>query len=177
MNAFLSSLLLAFAASADALACGFAAGAGRIKIPARSALAAAGVSAAILLFGYLSSDSLAAVLPPRLFTLAAFFALAGMGLSKLAAGDEADSGHGGRTMTAVEGLFLGASISADGLAAGLGGYTGLYPALLSCVLCFAFSAAALFGGAKSGMHVKNARLGNIAAGVTLSLLAAFKLLP
>ena len=177
MDAFLSALLLAFAASADALACGFAAGAGRIKIPARSAFAAAGISAAILLFGYLSSNALAAVLPPRVFTLAAFFALAGMGLSKLAASGQAERNCGGRTLTVAEGLRLGASISAAGLAAGLGGFTGLRPAFLSCALCFALSAAALYLGAKSGNRVKNSRLGNVAAGVTLAVLAAFKLLP
>ena len=177
MDAFLSSLLLAFAASADALACGFAFGAGQIKIPCRSAAAAAGVSAVILLLGYLSSDALAAVLPPRIFTLAAFFVLAGLGLSKLASVNSTENGGVRRVLTVREGLLLGASISADGLAAGLGGYTGLYPALLSCTLCFALSAAALYCGAKSGMRVKSSRMGNIAAGITLAILAAIKLLP
>ncbi|MDE7395388.1 MAG: hypothetical protein K2M95_04650 [Clostridiales bacterium] len=178
MNAILSSMLLAFAASADALACGFAAGAGRIKVPMKAAAAAAGVSAAILLFGYLASDSLSQLLPPRVFQIASFIVLAGMGLMKLASsGSENGSGGRARRLTVREGLVLGATLSADGLAAGLGGYAGVFPALLSCLLCFLFSAAALYGGAKSGMYVKSDRLGNVMAGVTLAALAAFKLLP
>lgn len=178
MDAILSSLLLAFAVSADALACGFAAGAGRIKIPFRAAVAAATVSTVILCFGYAAGRAISPLVSPHAFTLVSFFVLSGMALCKLAP-KKTESGdcNADRYLSVREGAALGAALSADGLTVGFGGYAGVVAAVCSCALSFVLSAAALYGGAKSGMCVQNDRAGNIAAGVTLAVLAALKLLP
>ena len=179
MNLFTVALILGLSVSADALACGFAAGASRLKIPVASAMSAAAVSAAFVAFGMTAGCVSAPFIPDSIKRYMSFFVLAVLGALKLAvSGDTAGSADfdSDKRLSVPEALALGSAISLDGLAVGCG-YMASAGVVVCATLCtFAFTTAALYFGAKGGMGVKPGRIGNITAGLALIVLAAIKLI-
>lgn len=178
MDIWLHCILLALGVSADALACGFGAGVSRLKVPAISAMAAAFVSAIFVGAGLAAGDLAAPYIPAGVQKYLSFFVLAAFGLIKLAdTGSDAKrmDGNFDRKLSIGEGLALGAALSVDGLAAGFGAKFGGGALFFTAACTFVITAAALYGGAKSGAKAAGSRLGNIAAGVALLFLAAEKL--
>ena len=172
------AILLALSVSADALACGFGAGASRLKVPFVSAVAAAAVSAAFVAFGMAAGRLSAPLMPTAVQKYISFAVLAVFGLIKLAGG-ESDTAFAdcncNRRLSVPEGIALGAAISVDGLAAGFGYAADIVTATFSAAFTFAFSCAALYMGAKGGKSVHKGRRGETAAGLVLVFLAAQKL--
>lgn len=180
MDSLLVAILLALSVSADALACGFGAGASRIKVPVRSAVTAAAVSAAFVAAGMAAGHYSAPFMPDAVQKYISFAVLAAFGLLKLASGGEGNSAFADcntdRVLSAAEGAALGAALSIDGLAAGFGYAANGWTLAFSSAFTFLFTAFALFLGAKGGRGVRRGRAGNVAAGLVLVLLAAEKLL-
>ena len=178
MNIFTVSMILALSVSADALACGFAAGASRLRVPMGSAITAAAVSAAFVAIGMAAWYYSAPLIPESVTRYISFSVLAVFGLLKLcggAGGFSADC-NSDRVLSAGEGAALGAALSVDGLAAGFGCMGGLRMLLCSSAFTLLFTACALYFGAKGGRGVRPGRSGNLAAGMALIVLAVQKLL-
>ena len=179
MNVLSASLILALGLSADALACGYAAGASRLKVPLLSALAAAVVSAACIAVGMgagivalcKTGESVGRYVSFAILSLFALFKIAG-GTPKR----EAYDCNVDRKLSVGEGFALGAAVSIDGLAAGFGYASSVNMLICTTVAAFVFSGAALYLGAKGGKVSGGGRAGNITAGIALAVLAAQKLI-
>ena len=179
MNVFVVSVILALGLSADALACGFCAGASRLKIPLVSAIAAATVSALCVAVGMGAGGKVAPLLPESAGRYISFAALGIFGLIKIGSRAnvrEVFDCNCDRYLSVGEGLALGAALSVDGLAAGFGYAAGVYMLVCTVAATFVFSAAALFFGAKGGAGSRGGRAGNITAGLALVILAVQKLI-
>lgn len=178
MNTMITAAVLALSVSADALACGFGAGASRLKVPILSALAAAAVSAGTVAFGMTAGSVSAPFMPEKLRKYIAFVVLAVLGLMKLAGRGDAPSVdvNSDRYLSVSEAVALGCAISLDGLAAGFGSMSRPLTVIFATVFTFAFSAAALYFGAKGGRGFAGGRAGGLAAGGALIILAVQKLL-
>ena len=179
MNIFAMSIILSLSVSADALACGYSAGASRLKVPLSGAVAAAVVSAAFVAAGMTAGNLSAPFMPASVGKYISFSLLAIFGLLKLVdtGGDSlrADCNQDKR-LSVPEGAALGSALSVDGLAAGFGSMGQAAAIACTTVCTFVFTAAALYFGAKGGRGVKNGRLGNIVAGLALIILAVEKIL-
>ncbi len=177
MDKIAEIIILALCVSADALACGFSAGTSKIKVPLISSAAAAVISAACMALGMAAGESVGKLLPETVQRYISFSVLAVFGLIKIApfTADQTDI-NSDRVLSVPEGLALGAAISIDGLAAGFGYAAPSYAVAATACLTFVFTALALYAGAKAGGGVKSGRLGNIAAGLALVILAAEKLI-
>lgn len=178
MDTWILSILLALGVSADALACGFSAGAARIKVPLCSAFAAAAVSAAFVALGLAAGAMSAPLLPENVGRYVSFGVLAVFGLGKLAddgGNAAAFDARPDKVLSVPEGLALGSAISVDGLAVGFGTAMRGITAALACGCTLLFTAGALWLGARGGRSTGGGRTGNIAAGLTLVILAVQKL--
>ena len=179
MDSIIAATVLGLSVSADALACGFAAGASRMRIPLVSALAAAFVSAAFVAFGFIAGNTSAPLLPEKLRRYLSFGVLAVFGLVRLAgAGDKSPfpDFNSDKVLSVAEALALGSSISRDGLAAGFGAMgpaAAAASATLTTLICTTLS---LHFGAKCGRMTKGGRLSNTVAALALIILAVQKLL-
>lgn len=178
MNDWVTAVILGLGVSADALACGFSAGTSGLKVPFRSALIVAVISAFTVAFGFAAGGTTAPFLPDTVQKYISFSVLAVFGLCKLCGGENsqfADSDLS-RQLSAKEAVALGSALSVDGLAAGFGAMATLFTAVIGTAVTFVFTAVALYMGAKSGRGVKRGRAGNIVAGLALVALAVQKLL-
>ena len=179
MNIFAMSIILSLSVSADALACGYSAGASKLKVPLSGAVAAATVSAAFIAIGMTAGNLSAPFIPEAVGKYISFTLLAVFGLLKLAdtGGDSlrADCNQDKR-LSVPEGAALGSALSVDGLAAGFANMATAAAIVCTTACTFVFTAAALFFGAKGGRGVKSGRTGNIVAGLALVILAVEKIL-
>ncbi len=179
MNIFAMSIILSLSVSADALACGYSAGASKLKVPLSGAVAAATVSAAFIAVGMTAGNLSAPFIPEAVGKYISFTLLAVFGLLKLAdtGGDSlrADCNQDKR-LSVSEGAALGSALSVDGLAAGFANMATAAAIVCTTACTFVFTAAALFFGAKGGRGVKSGRTGNIVAGLALVILAVEKIL-
>jgi putative Mn2+ efflux pump MntP len=179
MNIFAMSIILSLSVSADALACGYSAGASKLKVPLSGAVAAATVSAAFIAVGMTAGNLSAPFIPEAVGKYISFTLLAVFGLLKLAdtGGDSlrADCNQDKR-LSVPEGAALGSALSVDGLAAGFANMATAAAIVCTTACTFVFTAAALFFGAKGGRGVKSGRTGNIVAGLALVILAVEKIL-
>ncbi|MCI8596252.1 MAG: hypothetical protein HFE35_05495 [Clostridia bacterium] len=173
------SIILSLSVSADALACGYSAGASKLKVPLSGAVAAATVSAAFIAVGMTAGNLSAPFIPEAVGKYISFTLLAVFGLLKLAdtGGDSlrADCNQDKR-LSVSEGAALGSALSVDGLAAGFANMATAAAIVCTTACTFVFTAAALFFGAKGGRGVKSGRTGNIVAGLALVILAVEKIL-
>ena len=179
MDTLIAATVLGLSVSADALACGFAAGAARMRIPLISALAAAFVSAAFVAFGFFAGNMSAPLLPGAVQRYISFGVLAVFGLVRLAgAGDKSPfpDFNSDKILSVGEALALGSSISIDGLAAGFGAMGTLPAAVCATLTTFACTTLSLYFGAKCGRMTKGGRLSNTVAALALIILAVQKLL-
>lgn len=185
--------ILVTALSADAFAAGLAYGAGGIRLPAVSLLTASAVSSLILAVSLLTGGLAGGMLPAGLVKGFGFLVLAVLGVWKLfessdgKSAAEADKNRD-RLLSPAEALALGAALSADSLAAGIGAGALSMPLLPAVAASFLAGAAALSGGerigrvlAASGSKSRKAKAGrslnfNRLGGILLLLLAAAKLL-
>ena len=178
MNIFAMSIILSLSVSADALACGYSAGASKLKVPLSGAVAAT-VSAAFIAVGMTAGNLSAPFIPEAVGKYISFTLLAVFGLLKLAdtGGDSlrADCNQDKR-LSVPEGAALGSALSVDGLAAGFANMATAAAIVCTTACTFVFTAAALFFGAKGGRGVKSGRTGNIVAGLALVILAVEKIL-
>lgn len=179
MNIFAMSIILSLSVSADALACGYSAGASKLKVPLSGAVAAATVSAAFIAVGMTAGNLSAPFIPEAVGKYISFTLLAVFGLLKLAdtGGDSlrADCNQDKR-LSVSEGAALGSALSVDGLAAGFANMATAAAIVCTTACTFVFTAAALFFGAEGGRGVKSGRTGNIVAGLALVILAVEKIL-
>ena len=179
MNIFAMSIILSLSVSADALACGYSAGASKLKVPLSGAVAAATVSAAFIAVGMTAGNLSAPFIPEAVGKYISFTLLAVFGLLKLAdtGGDSlrADCNQDKR-LSVPEGAALGSALLVDGLAAGFANMATAAAIVCTTACTFVFTAAALFFGAKGGRGVKSGRTGNIVAGLALVILAVEKIL-
>lgn len=178
MEVLMMAMVFSLSVSADMLACGFCTGASRIRVPMVSAIAAAVVCALFVAVGMTAGNTIGALLPEAVQKYISFGVLAVLGLVKLAGNGENKTQpdcNRDKRLSIFEGVALGAALSVDGLAAGFGWAASTTMIVWSSVFTFAFSAAALYLGAKSGQCVRGGRWGNIAAGLALVVLAALKL--
>lgn len=179
MNIFAMSIILSLSVSADALACGYSAGASKLKVPLSGAVVAATVSAAFIAVGMTAGNLSAPFIPEAVGKYISFTLLAVFGLLKLAdtGGDSlrADCNQDKR-LSVPEGAALGSALSVDGLAAGFANMATAAAIVCTTACTFVFTAAALFFGAKGGRGVKSGRTGNIVAGLALVILAVEKIL-
>lgn len=179
MNVLSVSVILALGLSADALACGYLAGASRLKVPLISAFAAAAVSAACIGVGMGAGITALPYFGESVGRYVSFCVLAFFGLFKIAgAGAKrgAFDANCDRRLSVGEGLGLGAAVSADGLAAGFGYASSIYMLICTSVAAFVFSSAALYFGAKGGQNASGGKAGDLTAGIALCVLAAQKLI-
>ena len=176
--------MLVTALSADAFAAGLAYGAEDIRLPAVSLLTASAVSSLILAVSLLTGGLAGGILPAGLVK-GSVWKLCERPGGKSAA--EADKNRD-RLVSPAEALALGAALSADSLAAGIGAGALNIPLLPAAAASFLAGAAALSGGERlgrvfaaseaesektgAGSRLKINRLG----GILLLLLAAAKLL-
>lgn len=179
MDGFFTAIILGLSLSADALACGFSAGASRMKIPFYSAATAAAVSAAFVAFGMAAGNMSAPFLPAVTQRYISFLVLAVFGLIKLADADSSAPSadcNADKKLSVGEALALGSALSVDGLAAGFG-VMASFSVVAGASLCtFVFTALSLYAGAKGGGSMRSGRAGNITAGLALVVLAILKLL-
>lgn len=150
-----------------------------MKVPLASAVSAAVVSAAFLAFGLAAGNLTAPYIPAAVKKYISFAVLSVFGLCKLAGKEEDSRAHdknADRKLSAGEAVVLGAALSIDGLAAGFGAMASPVVVVSASLFTFFFTAAALYLGAKGGSGMKTGRLGNIAAGLALTILAAQKLI-
>ena len=179
MNIFAMSIILSLSVSADALACGYSAGASKLKVPLSGAVAAATVSAAFIAVGMTAGNLSAPFIPEAVGKYISFTLLAVFGLLKLAdtGGDSlrADCNQDKR-LSVPEGAALGSALSVDGLAAGFANMATAAAIVCTTACTFVFTSTALFFGAKGGRGVKSGRTGNIVAGLALVILAVEKIL-
>ena len=179
MNIFAMSIILSLSVSADALACGYSAGASKLKVPLSGAVAAATVSAAFIAVGMTAGNLSAPFIPEAVGKYISFTLLAVFGLLKLAdtGGDSlrADCNQDKR-LSVPEGAALGSALSVDGLAAGFANMATAAAIVCTTACTVVFTATALFFGAKGGRGVKSGRTGNIVAGLALVILAVEKIL-
>lgn len=178
MKEFTIGLIIALSVSADALACGYSAGASKIKIPLCSSLAAALMSAAFVAVGAAAGNLCLGIVPIKAIKYISFFLLATFSAIKLLGGDnnlkKADCNRD-KVLSVPEAVALGTSISLDGLAVGIGSTMSVSSVITAVAFTLVFTAAALYCGAKCGRGsgIKSA---NIVAGIALAVLAAQKLL-
>ncbi len=151
----LETTALVTALSADAFAAGIAYGAGEIKLPPVSLLTASAVSSLILSFSILAGRLAGSALPGGIVKMLGFLLLAGIGIWKLfdrSVREEAKKAdkNQDRSVSPAEALTLGAALSADSLAAGIGAGALRTPFFLAIGASFLAGAAALFFGEKLG---------------------------
>lgn len=195
---------LAAALSLDAFFAGMGYGASGVRITRAAALAAAGCCAGVLAAGMLLGGLLEPLLSASAARWIGTLTLALLGCGKIGGGAlkkrirQADAGQvsfrlldfrcilrvyadpgkadadSSRSISPAEGLALGAALSMDGAAAGLGAGLagGNLPAVL---LVFAMTAALLAGGAALGRRMRQAGKGDadwLAGGILLALALA-----
>ena len=163
--------MLVAALSADAFAAGLAYGAGGIRLPAVSAFTASAVSSVILAFSFLLGRMAGGALSEGMVKAAGFLILTALGIWKLVDGaggkdaEEADKNRD-RRLSPAEALVLGAALSADSLAAGIGAGAFDMPIFPAAAASFAAGVAALFLGCRLGrsLSVFEERTGRKARG-------------
>lgn len=143
------------ALSADTFAAGLAYGAGGIRLPPASLAAASAVSSLVLGLSMLAGRLAGTSLPAGAVKVFGFLILALLGLWKLLVhsggkkAEEADKNKD-RLVSLPEALTLGAALSADSLAAGIGAVALNTPLLAAVAASFLAGAAAFAGGGRLG---------------------------
>lgn len=150
--------ILVIALSADALAAGLAYGAGGIRLPIVSLATACGVSSLILTLSLLTGEIAGEMLPAGAVKMFGFLMLAALGFWKLLAHTDGESAREAdknkdRLVSPMEALALGAALSADSLAAGVGAGALDMPLLPAVFASFLAGAAALLAGQWMGRRL------------------------
>ena len=176
-------LLLVTALSVDAFAAGFAYGVSKIKVPFISVIIVTGISSLILVISLLAGNVVSSLIPGNLTSYFSFLLLFVLGLVKLfdrSKHNEAENANKNQDdlVSPGEALTLGAALSIDSLAAGIGAgvRTAYIPTafLASTVI----GALALILGSCLGSLLSSHCRSNLCwvSGVLLILLAFMKLL-
>lgn len=170
---------LVIALSVDSFAAGLAYGAGGIRMPAVSLLTASAVSSLVLAFSFLLGGMAGGSLPEGAVKAFGFLTLSAIGVWKLFDGSGGESAQSAdrnrdRLVSPAEALTLGAALSADSLAAGIGAGALAMPLIPAVTASFAAGSAALFLGCRLGHRMagmsKSQSLGGRAAGRVSGLL-------
>lgn len=150
--------MLVTALSVDALAAGLAYGAGGIRLPGISVLTASAVSSLILALSLLLGRAAGGTFSEGAVKVFGFLTLTALGIWKLLDGaggknaEEADKNRD-RLVPPGEAFALGAALSADSLAAGIGAGALSMPLLPAVSASFAAGVAALFLGCRLGRRL------------------------
>lgn len=183
MSCFFELFLLVLALSADAFTASFVYGADRVKIPFLSAAVITFLSTGILAFFLLAGSFLKAFLPGNLPSLCSVLLLFLLGLAKLTARPVRDMARRANdrdpeVLSAGEAFVLGAALSMDSAAAGIGtGLTGTSLPLLM-ILSLVTGFLSVTGGGRLGRIVSGRTSMDFskAGGMVLMLLALMKLI-
>ncbi len=176
-------LILVTALSVDAFAAGFVYGVSKIKVPFLSVTIVTGISGLILAASLLAGNLVSSLLPGNVTGYFSFLLLFVLGLTKLfdrSRHDEAETADKNKdaVLSPTEALTLGAALSIDSLAAGIGAgipVSCIFAAFVSSL--FVGALAILLGSFLGGLISSRCR-SNLCwvSGVLLILLAFMKLL-
>ena len=180
---FLEILVLVTALSVDAFAAGFVYGVSKIKVPFVSVLIVTGVSCVMLAVSLLAGNLVSSLIPENLTRHFSFLLLFVLGLVKVfdrSSHDEAEAADKNKDafVSPAEALTLGAALSIDSLAAGVGAgiKTASIPSafLLSCLV----GVLAIVLGSRLGRAISSYFRSNLCwvSGVLLIILAFMKLM-
>lgn len=179
---FLKALILVTALSVDSFTSGFAYGVSKTRMPLLSVFIVAFISSITLVFSLLLGSMIQGIIPPGWAAKISFTILFLLGLVKLfncSKHNEAEKANkdGDDLLSPVEAISLGAALSIDSVAAGIGaGFVKIMiPAAFIASLLI--GAAALILGSKLGHIISNRFRANLdwVSGVLLMLLAVMKL--
>lgn len=178
----LEIFMLASALSIDTFAASFAYGMSRIKIPAASVLILASISSLTLAVSLSAGNLLSHFLPETLTGSISFLILFFLGIIKLfdssfkEQAEQANKNHDDR-LSASEAIPLGAALSIDSIAAGIG--AGFFPSHLAGTILASFfmGISAILLGSFLGRKISRYTDTNLCwiCGVLLIILAFMKL--
>ncbi len=178
----LEIIVLAAALSVDTFSASFAYGMGRIRIPAASIGILAAISSLTLAVALLAGNLLSGLLPQSLTNDISFLILFILGIIKLfdkSCKKQAEQANKDKDniLSPAEAFPLGAALSIDSVAAGIG--AGVSPAhIIATILAtFLMGIAAILGGSFLGRAVSRHSDANLCwiSGVLLIVLAFMKL--
>ena len=175
-------LILVTAVSVDAFVASMAYGMQKIRIPAASILIIASISSATLALSMLAGHLICQLLPTHFTSYLSFIVLLVLGIIKLldrSCNSQADKANknNDNLLSPTEALYLGAALSLDSLAAGMG--AGVSPAgIFAYIVCsFFISITAIVAGCRLGQILWSRCNKNLCwiGGVLLIFLAFMKL--
>lgn len=176
-------LLLVTALSVDAFAAGFVYGVSKIKVPFASIIVVTGISSLILVCSLLAGNLVSSLIPGNLTQYFSFLLLFVLGLTKLfdrSQHNEAETADKNKDafVSPAEALTLGAALSIDSLAAGIGAGIGSAYIPLAFLVSFLIGALAIVTGSCLGGLISSHCRSNLCwvSGVLLILLAFMKLM-
>ena len=179
----LEILLLVTALSVDAFAAGFVYGVSKIKVPLASITVITGISSLILVCSLLAGNLVSSLIPENLTRYFSFLLLFVLGLVKLfdrSRHDEAETADKNKDafVSPTEALTLGAALSIDSLAAGIGAGIGNAYIPAAFLISFVIGALAIVLGSWLGGLISSHCRSNLCwiSGVLLIILAFMKLL-
>jgi len=144
-------LVLVTALSVDSFAAGFVYGVGKVKVPLLSVLIITFISSMTLIISIFIGNIISGMLPENFTDDVSFLIIYTIGVVKLLQkpkGDEADKANknGDNILSPVEALYLGAALSIDSIAAGIGaGVMAVHAAWTLCVSLLVGGLAIFFG--------------------------------
>lgn len=178
----LQALILVMALSVDSFTSGFAYGVSKIRMPLLSVSIVTFISSITLVLSLLVGNVIQGMIPPGWADKIGFSILFLLGLFKLLnrskqSDAEKANKDGDDLLSPVEALSLGAALSIDSIAAGIG--AGFAKALIPAafLISLVIGAAALISGSRLGNIISNRFGANLdwVCGVLLMLLAVMKL--
>ena len=147
-------LVLVTALSVDSFAAGLVYGVGKVKVPLLSVLIITFISSMTLIISIFIGNIISGMLPENFTDDVSFLIIYTIGVVKLLQkpkGDEADKADkankdGDNILSPVEALYLGAALSIDSIAAGIGaGVMAVHAAWTLCVSLLVGGLAIFFG--------------------------------
>ena len=181
-SVFFEILLLVIALSVDAFAAAFSCGVSKIRTPPVSVLIVAVISSLVLLFSLLTGLALSSFLPQHFVREAGFLVFFVLGLMKLfdrSRHREAEEANRNRddVLSAPEAAVLGAVLSVDCAAAGLGAGLAAGQISTAFVLSLLVGALAFAAGGALGRLLSSHCRSNLCwvSGTLLLMLAFLKL--
>lgn len=176
-------LLLVTALSVDAFAAGFVYGVSKIKVPFVSVLIVTGVSSLILAGSLLAGNLVSSLIPGNLTQYFSFMLLFVLGIIKLfdhSGHEEAEAADRNRDafVSPGEAFALGAALSVDSLAAGVGAGIQMNQIPAAFLASFAAGVLAIPLGTRLGRLIAAHCRSNLGwlSGILLILLAFMKLM-
>lgn len=179
----LEIFVLVTALSVDAFAAGFAYGVSKIKVPLPSVLIVTGISSLTLLASLLAGTWISSLIPERLTQQFSFMLLFVLGLVKLfdrSSHDEAEAANRNQDdlVSPAEAVTLGAALSIDSVAAGIGAGVEIRQIPAAIAVSFLVGALAVTSGCGLGRLISARCHSNLCwiSGCLLIFLAVMKLM-